>query len=197
MGIVALLMAMDILMKDGVLAGSQTTVITSTCIEKEKMTAKADAVSSGTIPTPPPGRIQWVLALLPDQLTAAAGCLFAREHTWTRNLPGSAALWQAVIWFFWCGLRCCLHCEPLTKQSRQIRIIKVTISRRWVPHNFSSWLSRVCAHTPRPYSAQYGRQRALVDVCNYFLPVHWGSNFSSPGGAQLEVGCEAVQKPER
>lgn len=72
----------------------------STCAEKEKMTAKADAVSSGTAPTLPPGRIQCVLALLPDQMTTAARRLFAREHTWTRTLPGSAALWQAVIWFF-------------------------------------------------------------------------------------------------
>lgn len=51
------------------------------------------------------------------------------------------------------------------------------------------------ARTPR-LSAHYGRQRPLVDFGNYILPVHRGSDFSSPGGAQLEAGSEGVQPPE-
>lgn len=60
----------------------------------------------------------------------------------------------------------------------------------------TSRLGRLSVRIPRSYSAQHGRQRPLVDFCNYFLPVHRGSNFSSPGGAQLEAGCKAIQDPE-
>lgn len=86
---------------------------------EEKMTVKAEAGSSGT--TPPAGRILRALALPPDQLTAAAGRSFAREHTWTRS-RGLLRFGRLVF-----GLRCCLDCDTLPEQS-QIRTIKVTIS---------------------------------------------------------------------
>lgn len=134
------------------------------------------------------------VGLLPDQLTTAAGRPFASKHTWIA-LPRAAAPWQAAF----IALSKVEFIAVLTVAHLKKGHAKEEPSKQQLVEDESRITSRVgrlSVRIPRPSSVQYGRQRPLVDFCNYFLPVHRGSNFSSPGGAQLEAGCKALQKPE-